>query len=101
MDQLKNDSQEKRSFTRIKTDTPAEVLICGRDKRFKALCRDMSGNGMLMESRVGLKIGTEIEVKLLSHFGDPLLKARCTVARLERNSAGNYVLGLEISEMLD
>lgn len=102
MEPLTPKKNEKRTFTRIKTDTPAEVLLRGQNKRFRAICRDLSGSGMLMESRVGLKIGTEVEVKLVSHYGEtPMLKALAKVARLERQSTGNFILGLELLEILD
>lgn len=102
MDRSNIQEQEKRNFTRLQTDTAAEVLIIGRDKRFRAICRDLSGGGMLMETRVGLKPGTELEVKLSSSLGDtPMLKARTRVARLEKNAIGNFELGLEILEILD
>lgn len=96
------EERNKRNFTRLKTETVAEVLIPGREKRFRAICRDLSGGGMLMETRVGLKPGTELEVKLASRYGDiPMLKARTQVVRVEKNAAGNFVLGLEIVEILD
>jgi c-di-GMP-binding flagellar brake protein YcgR len=102
MDQAGTTERDKRNFTRLKTETAADVLIVGRDKRFRAICRDLSGGGMLMETRVGLKPGTELEVKLASRYGDiPMLKARTQVARVEKNAAGNFVLGLEILEILD
>jgi hypothetical protein len=102
MNESSTKEQEKRNFTRLRTDTAAEVLIIGRDKRFRAICRDLSGGGMLMETRVGLKPGTGLEVTLSSSYGDtPMLKAHTRVARLEKNAAGNFVLGLEILEILD
>lgn len=102
MDQVSDKQDEKRVFTRMKLDTAAEVVIRSKGKRLHAICRDLSGGGMLIESRVALPTGTELEVKLASHHrGNPMLKSRTQVARVERQAAGSYMLGLEILEILD
>ncbi len=57
---------------------------------------------MSIETRVGLHIGTEVEVKLTSNYGDtPMLRAKAQVARIRRSQSGRFTLGMEILEMLD
>lgn len=102
MNRVSQNEDDKRDFIRMKIDTPAEVIILSKGKRLKGICRDLSGGGMSIETRVGLHIGTEMEIKLTSNYGDsPMLRARAQVARVQRSQSGKFTLGLEILEMLD
>lgn len=102
MNRVRHNEDDKRDFIRMKIDTAAEILIHSKRKRLKGICRDLSGGGMSIETRVGLHIGTEVEVKLTSTYGDsPMLRAKAQVARVRRSQSGRFTLGLEILEMLD
>lgn len=102
MNRVSQNEDDKRDFIRMKIDTPAEVIIHSKGKRLKGICRDLSGGGMSIETRIGLHIGTELEVKLSSNYGEnPMLRARAQVARVQRSQSGRFTLGLEILEMLD
>jgi c-di-GMP-binding flagellar brake protein YcgR len=102
MEQVSRSSNERRTFTRMKTDTATELIIRGEGNCIKGICRDLSGGGMLIETRVALRTGTELEVRLASHYNDKLmLKARTQVARVKRKPSGNFILGMEILEILD
>lgn len=102
MDRTNRSYNEKRNFIRMKIDTPADIIIDGNGETMKAVCRDLSGGGMLIETERLLDVGLELIVRLASHHAtSPMLKARTQVARVLENRAGKYTLGLEILEMLD
>lgn len=102
MDRINRTYNEKRNFIRMKIDTPADVVIESQGGSFQAVCRDLSGGGMLIESPQKLDTGLELVVKLASHhLNSPMLKARAIVARAKQNRDGEFTLGLEIVEMLD
>ena len=102
MDRINRNYNEKRNFIRMKIDTPADVIIESQGGNIQAVCRDLSGGGMLIESPEKLEIGLELIVNLASHhLNSPMLKARVIVARVKENRDGGFTLGLEIIEMLD
>lgn len=102
MDRINRNYNEKRNFIRMKIDTPADVVIESQGQKIEAVCRDLSGGGMLIESPQSLDMGLELQVQLASaHLDSPMLKARVVVARVQENRNGNFTLGLEILEMLD
>jgi len=102
MDRMSRDYNEKRNFIRMKIDTPAEVTIDNQGEKIAGICRDMSGGGLLIEVEKTMDTGIEVTVLLSSpHVSSPMLKAKAQVARVTQNKAGNYILGLEILQMLD
>ena len=102
MDRINRNYNEKRNFIRMKIDTPADVVIENKGQQLQAICKDLSGGGMLIESPETLEIGLELTIKLSSHhLNSPMLKARAVVARVKESRNGKYILGLEILEMLD
>jgi c-di-GMP-binding flagellar brake protein YcgR len=102
VDRINRNYNEKRNFIRMKIDTPADVIIENQGQQIQAVCRDLSGGGMLIESPQTLDIGLELTVRLASHhLNSPMLKARAVVARVKENRSGSFTLGLEILEMLD
>ncbi|MGQ9426680.1 PilZ domain-containing protein [Gilvimarinus sp. F26214L] len=106
MDNTTENDQNKRSFTRLQVDTPAELKVQETGEHLYGICRDLSGGGMLIEvalpeSGAQLRAGGIMEVRLASHWnGSPMLSARARVARVTP-SDGRWVLGLEILEILD
>lgn len=102
MDRINRNYNEKRNFIRMRIDTPADVIIDSQGQQIKAVCRDLSGGGMLIESPQKIDIGLELMVQLASHhLNSPMLRARVVVARVQENRSGSFTLGLEILEMLD
>lgn len=102
MNPVSGKERDKRNFARMRIDTPAEVIIRGRDQQVSGICRDLSGGGMLIDTRVQLQAGTEVEIRLASHYGDNLmLKARAQVVRVRPIQTGKFSVGLKILEMLD
>jgi c-di-GMP-binding flagellar brake protein YcgR len=93
---------EKRNFIRMRIDTPADVTLEQSGNSLKGVCRDLSGGGMLIETKTKLDVGLEIQVTLAAnHVNSPMLKARAQVARVKTNPTGTYTLGLEILEIVD
>lgn len=93
---------EKRNFIRMKIDTPADVTLEQNGGALQGVCRDLSGGGMLIETKKPLEIGLELNIRLASnHANNPMLKARAQVARVKTNPSGTYTLGLEILEIID
>lgn len=102
MDRLDRNYNEKRNFIRMRIDTPADVIIERNGERLKGICRDLSGGGMLIETKELLEVGLDLRIQLASHHANsPMLRARVHVARVKVNRSGTYTLGLEILEMLD
>ena len=101
MDRLNRSYNEKRNFIRMKVDTPAEILLAD-GKRVKGICRDLSGSGLLLETKSELELGQEVRVQLSSHHvNSPMLRARAIVTRSQLSRTKSFILGLEIQEMLD
>lgn len=92
---------EKRDFIRMKLSAPLTAQLTANGEHFKGLCTDLSGNGMQVEAAVALPLGTTLEVLLQSDHGhSPSLRAIAKVARAE-NHHGRYLLGLEITKLLE
>lgn len=102
MDRTNKPFSEKRNFIRMKIDTPADVTLSNAAGSLRGICRDLSGGGMLIETKTQLDIGSELQVTLeSSHASSPMLKARAQVARIKTNPSGTFILGLEILEIVD
>jgi c-di-GMP-binding flagellar brake protein YcgR len=92
---------EKRDFIRMKIDTPAEVTFVEEKISCNGICHDLSGGGMLLTLDREVKLDTELLVTVsTSHGHQPMISARCMVARIEPGPKKSYVLGLEINEVL-
>lgn len=91
---------EKRIFHRWKIDS--EVTIECNGESSKALCKDLSGAGMLIETQqlftVGDPLTVAIEKKDETHLP---FNAITEVSRIEEGAAGKYIVGLSIVEILD
>jgi len=99
---LDREYSEKRDFIRMKIDTPAEVTLVEQQLNCKGVCHDLSGGGMLLTIEREVKLDTELLVTVSTNHGhQPMLSARCIVARIEPGPRESYLLGLEISEVLD
>ena len=92
---------EKRDFLRMKIQTPLGVELSGKRGRFNAICRELSGGGMLVETQEQLMEGDELEVNVISTHGhSPQLHAKVQVVRLETEGE-TQLAGMQILEMLD
>ncbi len=89
---------EKRNFIRMKVDTPVDLTTQGGDSRtVKAICKDLSGTGMLVEVDETLAIGTQLTVSITS--GKNPFEADAEVSRSRAGTNGKYILGLKIKEI--
>lgn len=75
--------QEKRSFIRMRVDTPIEIKVDGRPA-LSGVCHNLSGGGMLVSISETLPLGTQLEVSVSSNHGhSPVLKALAQVSRVD------------------
>lgn len=92
---------EKRDFIRMKIGAPLNAKLAAESQTIEGLCLDLSGGGLQVETKQALAVGTEAEVEVSSDHGhNPTLKAKTRVVRATPNEAGDYVLGLEIIQIL-
>lgn len=92
---------EKRDFIRMKIGAPLNAKLAAESQTIEGLCLDLSGGGLQVETKQALAVGTEAEVEVSSDHGhNPTLKAKTRVVRATANEAGDYVLGLEIIQIL-
>lgn len=93
---------EKRDFIRMKISAPLNAKLSVDNGVIEGLCRDLSGGGMQVEAKQAIAMGTELEVEVSSDHGhNPTLRAKAKVVRASTNDAGEHVLGLEITKILD
>jgi hypothetical protein len=89
---------EKRNFIRMKVDTPVDLTLAGDNPRLiRAVCKDLSGTGMLVETEEALEIGTTLTVAITS--GKNPFEADAEVTRSRTSSNGRFILGLKISDI--
>ena len=92
---------EKRDFIRMKISAPLNAKLSLNTDIIEGLCLDLSGGGMQVETKQELPLGTEVEVEVSSEHGhSPTLKAKAKVARQIQGENGEYLLGLEILQVL-
>ena len=96
--------QEKRSFIRMKVDTPVTVTPTNGIP-LTGICHNLSGGGMLIAVAEALPLGEELEVAVTSHHGhNPMLLARTRVIRVLSQPdtvAKPCFVGLEILEIME
>jgi c-di-GMP-binding flagellar brake protein YcgR len=98
---LERDYSEKRDFIRMRINTPAQVHIEQEGVITEGICNDLSGSGMLLTVAKELPIDSELVITLTPNENKgPSLQARCRVARAQKAGKGNYLLGLEILEIV-
>jgi c-di-GMP-binding flagellar brake protein YcgR len=99
---LDRDFDEKRNFIRMKVDTPVQVKVSTDEAETTGICHDLSGGGMLLSLDNELALNTELTVTVISKHGhNPMMKARCSVARIEPHSANTSMIGVEILEIIN
>lgn len=93
---------EKRDFIRMKISAPLGATLTTPAKNIEGMCRDLSGGGLQVETKEALALGTELEVEVSSSHGhNPTLKAKVKVARVQEITANEYLIGLEILNLID
>jgi len=74
---------EKRNFIRMKIDTMVSFTIRGSAERHEGRCKNLSGNGMLLETGKKLQTGDSMSITVPSensHFSN--LNATAEVLRV-------------------
>lgn len=91
---------EKRDFIRMKVDTELTLVPEGAGE-IKAVCRDLSGTGMLIECNEELAEGTVCDTRLPSNNeAFPALDAKVKILRCNPSEeAEKFLLGAEIMEI--
>jgi c-di-GMP-binding flagellar brake protein YcgR len=102
MHSLEREYSEKRNFIRMKVNTSAQVSIATDQHVHEGICQDLSGGGMLVRLEEAPPLDTELTVTVTSNHGhNPMLRARCIVARVEPGPKQSFLVGLEIQDLLD
>lgn len=106
---LHQQATEKRHFIRMNLDTPAYIEISQAQPREEAICRNLSGNGLLLETKQSLRCGTHMRVTISNQRNiAPMISAHCVVNRVRSqsnsstssNSNKSYLIGAKIEEFL-
>lgn len=94
--------REKRNFIRMEVNTPAQISITKDNHQELGICKNLSGNGMLLELSTQYGIGDQFVVKVSSaQENGPSLDALCTVARLENDEESEtFLTGVVIDKIL-
>lgn len=91
---------EKRTFIRMKVDTPVVLtLLDGSNTELDAICKDLSGTGMLAEIDHQIPLGTQVRIEIKS--GKTPFSAEAEVARIKTSPSGNYIHGLKIKDIIE
>lgn len=96
--------QEKRSFIRMRVETPVNIQTTS-GIRLNGTCHNLSGGGMYLSLPEILPVGEELEVALTSHHGhSPMFRARTSVCRVHSQPdtiSKPCFVGLKILEVLE
>ena len=93
-------AEEKRIFHRWKIDS--EVAIECNGQNSTALCKDLSGAGMLVEAEKAFSVGDEMTVSIEKKDETHLpFNAIAEVSRIEDGAQGKFIIGLSIKEIID
>ncbi|MEH6556378.1 MAG: PilZ domain-containing protein [Oceanicoccus sp.] len=89
---------EKRDFVRMKIDS--EVTIRQGDTDYQAVCKDLSGTGMLLQTTTAFACGDTVDVLIeQKSSGHDSFSATAEVSRVEDNGDQSYTVGLSIKEI--
>ena len=98
---MKRDYSEKRNFIRMTVNTPVEVNVEHEGVIARGICNDLSASGMLLTVDKALPTDSELLVSLHPESNEePILQARCTIARSIKVEDTAYILGLEIQAII-
>lgn len=98
MNASSRDFTEKRTFIRMRVDTPVSLTMTNDEQAsYEAVCKDLSGAGMLVQLDQQLPLGAELNVRIKS--GKNPFSALAEVARIKTSSSGDYIHGLKIKEI--
>ncbi len=91
------DFSEKRDFIRMRVDTEITLRPADSNQPIRAVCRDLSGTGMLIEVGEAIEEGTVLFACIPSNNeAFPSLESTVKIIRCSPLENGNYQLGTEI-----
>ncbi|MFD2230564.1 PilZ domain-containing protein [Alkalimarinus sediminis] len=94
------DYSEKRDFIRMKVDTQISLSFENSDLTMTAVCKDLSGTGMLIETDDPLAENSEFHTSLpSSNPAFPAFETKVKVIRCEESDNGKFLIGAEILNM--
>ena len=91
---------EKRDFTRMKINSLVDVRLAGN--KYQAVCKNLSGAGMSIESDQPFEIGSELQLSIAQENDkhQPFIAA-AVVTRVEAGENGKILIGLSFQEIFD
>lgn len=97
---LDRNHSEKRDFIRMPISTTAFMHFDGESQEKECICRDISAEGMLLETSSEVDIGANFTVTLPSNTsGFSALSADVEVTRCVDYHEDKYLIGVKILEM--
>ncbi|WP_250657945.1 PilZ domain-containing protein [Alkalimarinus coralli] len=94
------DYSEKRDFIRMKVDTEIRLSFENSDETMTAVCKDLSGTGMLIETSEALEENSEFHTSLpSSNPAFPSFETKVKVIRCEESDNNRFLIGAEILNM--
>ncbi|UZE94711.1 PilZ domain-containing protein [Alkalimarinus alittae] len=94
------DYSEKRDFIRMKVDTTIRLTFDDSEKTMTAVCKDLSGTGMLIETSDALAENSEFHTSLpSSNPAFPAFETKVKVIRCAESEDGRFLIGTEILNM--
>ena len=95
------DYNEKRTYMRMQTDTPAKITLQPTLQTFDCICKDLTAKGMMIETEKQLLINSKLIISIpASSSNFSALKASITVLRCDRANDGRFLVGSKIDHIL-
>lgn len=103
MIQPNRDFEEKRNFIRMKIDAPVRLTCKPSGRVVEAVCRNLSGTGLLAEAAESIALQTEVEAYISSQTSRQThYRAEGVVTRCEPTATeGHFLVGVQIERILE
>ena len=100
MSSIERSYNEKRDYIRMRINSQVNILHAG--KKYKGICKDLSGAGMLIETTHTFEVGTQLQISI-EQKGETHLPFNATaeVSRIEPGSENSHIVGLTIKEIIE
>ncbi len=95
MSKKPSDFNEKRELVRMKINTPVNIRVRDENVSTQAICKELSGNGMMVATDADYAIGASVEVTLA---GKGPFKASAEVVR-RTTEDDRFLIGLKLLEI--
>lgn len=89
---------EKRDFIRMKVNSKVDIVHAGN--KYQAICKDLSGVGMLLETDHSFAIGSQLKISISAQGENQLpFNATADVSRITDSTGGKFIIGLSIKSI--